>query len=60
MKNFTKVFMTLYMLTLIAVPVAGNTLPHEPITPEPGISTCSIKPDPSQSIIEDDDLEAHD
>ena len=60
MKNFTKVFMTLYMLTLIAVPVAGNTLPHEPITPEPGLSTCSINTDPSQSIIEDDDLEAHD
>ncbi len=52
--------MTLYMLTLIAVPVAGNTLPHEPVTPEPGISTCSINTDPSQSIIEDDDLEAHD
>ena len=57
MKNFTKVFMTLYMLTLIAVPVAGNTLPHDPITPEPGLS---INTDPSQSIIEDDDLEAHD
>ena len=57
MKNFTKVFMTLYMLTLIAVPVAGNTLPHEPITPEPGISTCSIKPAPDGTIFKDDEVE---
>lgn len=49
--------MTLYMLTLIAVPVAGNTLPHEPITPEPGISTCSIKPDPDGTIFKDDEVE---
>ncbi|MDE7327560.1 MAG: hypothetical protein K2N63_15010 [Lachnospiraceae bacterium] len=59
MKNLKKVFMTLHLLALLAVPVVGSTLPKEPVMPEPGISVCSLNPDSSHSIVEDDDLEIH-